>query len=656
MPQVFISYARTDKRKVAKVVAALRTTGFEPWWDDDIPPGAGWEETIERALADADVVIVCWSAASVTSENVRSEARLARSRGKLVQTFLEPCEPPLFFGERQGIDLTGWNGSAHGRVVERLKQALEQVLSPTPEPPRPVQSPQRRRPTAAVASVAFAFILAVAALAWWRFGSSASAGPARIAVQPIASLGGDRAVADGLTDELVSSLNDGHVPTITRADSESLRSGDLNAKLAALNADYSINGTIESNKGTLRARLHLDDRVHHASLWSYEANGPADDPGTFYFSTGQAVAGVLSCVYRGLGPNGLADTDLLSRYVRVCDLFVNHNDASDAKSTFELLGDLRQITAKAPNFAPAHSDLAKFGAYLAPLMPPDQAASVRAESARQAKIALSLDEHSADAWLARELLVQPTDWEKREALIRKAVSVNPDWPHSNGFLGMFLMETGRMREAAVYGQRAAAADLQIDWRPYGAQMACEAGQAEQIIPELRQQLSNAPNDPVIKWSLRSCLSDAGRFREAQALLSPVAPGATGMGAYVHAAYKALSSGAAADRAQAGAMARKVTLDNFALPGVIEYSAALGDLDTAFMLADRFSPGHPMTGITGFLFGPMTAPMRSDPRFFPLMKRYGLAQFWQSTGRWPDFCSGPQLSRCKAAVAARLASR
>jgi TolB-like protein len=657
MPQVFVSYARADKRQVAKLVSALRKLGFEPWWDDDIPAGAGWEETIERALADAEAVVVCWSPTSVASENVRSEARVARSKGRLVQVFIEACEPPLFFGERQGIELTNWSGSVRSQEAARLKQAVDAALagSAAPSSAIPVRKASRPKPLVLAALIAL-IVITIGGGWWWLHGSAASAGAPRIAVQPIEALGADgstTSLADGLTDQITAALNDGRVPTITRADSQGLKAGDVDSKLRTLGADYSINGTVERNGKTLRARLHLDDRPHHASLWSYETTGSADNPAGFNFSIGQAVAGVLSCVYRGLGPNGLADTELLSRYVRVCDLFVNHNDAADSKSTFELLGDLRQITAKAPNFAPAQSDFAKFAAYLAPLLPPEQAAALREESARHATIALSLDPRSADAWLAREMLRPPTDWAGREALLRKAVSVNPDWPHSNGFLGKFLMETGRMREAAIYGQRAAAADLQIDWRPYGASMACAAGQTDQVIPDLQQRLATAANDPTIRYSLRGCLLAAGMYREALKLAGPAKPGPVSLPTYLRAATEALASGSTADRSHAQAMIGQLKLGNGTLSPIIEMSAALGDVDTAFRLADQFTPGYPMTGAElSFLFRPTTASMRRDPRFFPLMKRFGLAQFWQSTGRWPDFCSGDQLAGCKAAIDGR----
>src|SRR5438093_13360060 len=64
MPDVFLSYKREDAARVRKLVAALREAGLDVWWDEDIPPSAPWEATIESALADAKAVIVCWSPAS----------------------------------------------------------------------------------------------------------------------------------------------------------------------------------------------------------------------------------------------------------------------------------------------------------------------------------------------------------------------------------------------------------------------------------------------------------------------------------------------------------------------------------------------------------------------------------------------------------------
>jgi TolB-like protein len=655
LPQVFVSYARSDKRQTAKLIAVLRKLGFEPWWDDDIPAGASWEQSIERALADAKAVIVCWSPASVASENVRSEARVARARGRLVQLFLEPCEPPLFFGERQGLDLSDWSGSLRDPRIERLKQALAAAIAGQP-PDQALASRSRSRlwVDRRLLGASMAALAAIVLAGWWWTQSTASASPSRVAVQPIKTLGADLAIADSLTDQITTSLNDGHIPTISRTDSEALTGADAEGKLKSLGVGYTVSGTVERTGNNLHARLHFDDRVRHESLWSYEASGTIDDSTTLNSSIARSIAGVISCAYRALGPGGLTDTQLLSRYLRVCDLFVNHDDAEDFKSTFELFDDLRLIIAKAPNFAPAFSNFAKFGAYLAPLLPPDQASGIRAEAARASKRALELDPHSADAYVAQEMLLAPTDWAKREALLRKAVSVDPKWPHSNGFLAMFLTETGRLRESAVYGQRAAAADLQIYWKPFGAKMACDAMQTDSPITELRQRLSNAPADVDSKWALRWCLLDAGKIREAQTMDPPSQNPA--LGELRAAAEKALASGSPTDRQRVRQIGAKLPTDASAARFVIPWSAAAGDVDTAFRFAETQSPGYPTTGIIDFLFIPQTESMRADPRFFALAKRYRLAQFWQSTGRWPDFCAGPRLRVCQSATAAQLAQR
>ncbi len=490
MPQVFVSYARADKRRVVKIVAMLRKIGFEPWWDDDIPPGASWEQTIEKALAESQAMIVCWSPVAIASENVRSEARFARSRGRLVQIFLEPCEPPLFFGERQGIDLSGWMGSARDPVLSRVKQALDAAIVLQPHHQPALTDTTRARRRLRYRPLIIALILAALAITavagWWRVHSSSSEAPSRVAVQPIKALGTDNMLAYSLTDQIVTSLNDGRIPTVSKTDSQELTGGDLDRRLKSLGVAYTLDGTIERSGKTLHARVHLHDRAQHASLWSYEAAGSTDAPTTLNSAIAQSITGVISCAHRAMRPGGLTDTELLSRYLRVCDLFVNHDDATGLKSTFELLDDLRLIMAKAPDFAPAQSDFAKFAAYLAPILPPQQASAVRVESARAARRALELDPHAADAYVAQEMLLRPTDWAQREALLRTAVSVDPRWPHGNGFLAMLLTETGRMREAAIYGQRAAAADLQIDWKPFGAKMACDAGQTDSAISDLRE--------------------------------------------------------------------------------------------------------------------------------------------------------------------------
>ena len=51
MPDVFISYARADRKHVRLIALALQKEGFSVWWDPKIKPGKKWNDSIRRALA-----------------------------------------------------------------------------------------------------------------------------------------------------------------------------------------------------------------------------------------------------------------------------------------------------------------------------------------------------------------------------------------------------------------------------------------------------------------------------------------------------------------------------------------------------------------------------------------------------------------------------
>jgi hypothetical protein len=144
MAQVFVSYKRENKEVVHALVQRLRSAGLSVWWDSEIAPDAPWEATIERELEQARAVIVAWSRAAVASENVKAEARRAREQGKLIQVFLEPCDPPLFFGERQGVELTNWSGDANDDRFEAVVAAAKAVSEGRRPPAGSGYTPRKR--------------------------------------------------------------------------------------------------------------------------------------------------------------------------------------------------------------------------------------------------------------------------------------------------------------------------------------------------------------------------------------------------------------------------------------------------------------------------------------------------------------------------------
>lgn len=154
---LFISYKRENLAAVQPLVQGLRGAGLDVWWDQDIAPDAPWEATIERELEAAKVVIVAWSEAAAASENVKAEARRARGKGKLIQVFVEPSDPPLFFGERQGVDLTGWNGSANDGRFKTVLAAARAIIAGKKPPHGVGYAPKKRAPWATLTAV-FVFV------------------------------------------------------------------------------------------------------------------------------------------------------------------------------------------------------------------------------------------------------------------------------------------------------------------------------------------------------------------------------------------------------------------------------------------------------------------------------------------------------------------
>jgi len=159
MSDVFVSYKRENQALADRIVQGLRGAGMQVWWDQDIPTGAPWEETIERHLHQAKVCLVAWSPAAVVSENVKAEARWARNHGRLIQVFVEPCDPPTFFGERQGVSLIGWRGNSDDPRFQTIIAAVKAIMEGK-TPPRGVgYAPRRGAPawqwvTGAVAAIA----------------------------------------------------------------------------------------------------------------------------------------------------------------------------------------------------------------------------------------------------------------------------------------------------------------------------------------------------------------------------------------------------------------------------------------------------------------------------------------------------------------------
>jgi adenylate cyclase len=525
-----------------------------------------------------------------------------------------------------------------------------------------------------VAPLAAAIILcALGGGTWLAVGllGGHSARGQHIAVLPFEALSSDptaRYFGEAVSDQILANLSRRQIPTVSRDDAPSLRGPDKDAQIRKLDVGLMFDGAVQDEGGRLTADVHLDDPRAHATLWSASFAGDASRADELQAQVAARVGAVLNAAGRALRPQGgLADPTALGLYLHACDLFQARGSENNPEVIYELLSTLRKVIAKAPDFAPARSDLAKYEAYYvtgyyASGLPPEQAPQFLREAREQANRALALDPKDADAYVALSMMVPAPGWRERERLLRKALDADPEWPHANGFLANVLGEVGRLSEAAEYTGRAAAANPLspgLGWTAANATALAEIGNtapADAVIGQLEKLW---PTD-IDVWNARfqTALFER-RWRDAEAVLDdgaarPPVYQARDL-AVAHAFLRAAQTRSPSDVAAARMALRGYTGAPLWIP--VWYLASLGLVDDAFAMADGMSKAKPDSNTYGVLFYPNTAAMRRDPRFMPLAARLGLVDYWRSTGKWPDFCAEPGLPYdCKAEAAKAVAGR
>lgn len=109
MADVFLSYAREDRRVAGLLAQVISQHGWSVWSDQQIRVGTLFPRIIEREIDAAACVVVVWSRHSVDSDWVRLEAWEGLSRNVLVPVTIETSlRLPLEFRRLHTADLSRW--------------------------------------------------------------------------------------------------------------------------------------------------------------------------------------------------------------------------------------------------------------------------------------------------------------------------------------------------------------------------------------------------------------------------------------------------------------------------------------------------------------------------------------------------------------------
>lgn len=674
MADVFVSYARGDQPLAEHIVQRLTDSGFTVWWDSELLPHNRFANVIEKEIGAARAVLVIWSATAIQSQWVRAEAELAREQQKLIQAAGDRSPIPLPFNQFQVADLSRWRGAADDPQWSKVLASVAHFASAAggeaghPAASREPSSAKSRRPfirsrRLLVLGAAGLFLMASGAALVSTLARPAPRGQ-RIAIQPFRTIGATPAVQDfaaELSDGLQNALTRDQLQTVSPADIETLRGAELLRQLKTLGVGLMFSGAVQAKGPAVTVSMRLDDPVQHATLWTAELSGASAQFDQLQARVSALTVAVLDCSAQGLAPGANLADGALQAFLHACELSeTSDHGLSGARSAYAMLEAMRQATRAAPNFAAAHSVLAKHLAFLMTLMPPDQRASLRNEAEREAHRALALDAKDPDGFVALALLAPPLDFAGREALLRKALAANPAWPHANGFLGNVMTDVGCLQEALTLYQRAASVNPQsVDWAQEAAGGLIRVGQTGEADRELARFAQLWPNNPENLLLRFYSLTAQKRWPDALKLVDQVGDASPLVSRTWSADWRrTLSALASGGVAQRDALRRSLVASSGANPeGAITRLALLGFVNDAFGVAQtalHVDPGD--ADASSFLFNAETAALRRDPRFIALAARYGLVDYWRRSGRWADFCREADLPYSCSAEAAKLSPR
>jgi adenylate cyclase len=239
---IFVSYSRTDKARVAPLVSALEAQGWSVWWDPEITPGDEFDALIGAELEAARAVVVVWSPLSVDSRWVKGEARDAADRGVLVPVRFENARLPIDVRAIHTTELDGWAENRASAPFKALCTALEAKLK--------LSAPKAAAPTAGDKRPAVS-----------------------ICVLPFANMSGDpeqEYFSDGITEDIITDLGKvSALSIVSRNTAFSFKgaTADLNQIARQTKAAYVLVGSVRKAGARVRITAQLVAASNDAQVW-----------------------------------------------------------------------------------------------------------------------------------------------------------------------------------------------------------------------------------------------------------------------------------------------------------------------------------------------------------------------------------------------------
>lgn len=465
MSRIFLSYARDDVDAATELAQGIAHAGHDVWWDHHLHAGTRFAKEIDRALKDAEAVVVLWSEASVDSAWVQDEAAEGRDSERLVPVAIGAAKPPLGFRQFHTIDLGSWNGHGRPEGLGELLDAIGRTCgSKKQEDPKVAArvAPEKER--------------------------------ASICVLPFENISGDPEqtyFSDGITEDIITDLSHVSSLDVTSRNSAFVYQGQrisIPDVARELRVSYVLEGSVRKVGNRVRITAQLIEGATDKHLWAERYDRDLDDIFAVQDDISRSIVAALkvrlaSSESRAIARRGTNSPQAYRFYLMARRYWMG----GWARRRPVIIRLCEKAVELDPEYARAWALLSICQADLR--FSADNSGQYGLEAAERA---LELDPDLADAHSAKaRILAARGQYDEAWKYHRRALALDPDSFEVNVGAARWAVYTHRPEQALEYLKAASKADPTDVWAPgMSMQVYEELGDAQGAIAAARECLAN----------------------------------------------------------------------------------------------------------------------------------------------------------------------
>jgi adenylate cyclase len=506
MADVFISYARADKDRVAPLVAAIEAQGWSGWWDPEITPGQEFDDQIEAEIDAAKAVLVVWTPVSVASRWVRGEAREAAERGKLVPVRFDDARMPMDVRAIHTTDIDGWGEDANSAPAQECLRALAAMVV---------------RNGGAAAGTAKS--------------PAAAKEPARftICVLPFANMSGDpeqEYFSDGITEDIITDLSKVSALAVVSRNSVFVNKDqevDIPRIVRELKATHVLEGSVRKAGGRVRISAQLVEVASSNHVWAERYDRDSSDIFALQDEISEAIVKALKlrllpAEKKAIERRGTDNAEAHNLYLMARQTYVTGQER-DVRSADAIIRLCIRATEIDPGYAQPWALMA-----IGYKRARDAQGGRSDDGMAAAERALALDPNLAEAHAIKaQILLVDGDADAAAAEVAFALELDPESYEVNRSAGRLNYQLHRHAEAIRFYEKAAML-MDTDINSVSMLISCYTAigdttgmrrAAELALKRAEVLLANDPNNFVVTGYSAYALAALGEDERAKARMS-----------------------------------------------------------------------------------------------------------------------------------------